>query len=467
MNMPALQSRPTRQLAAFAAALRAETIPPEVMWKARQLFADYVCTTVAAASEEPARKLQHLARTLGGSGSGILGTDIRVAAPWAALVNGAMGHMAEMDDTHRGTMSHPGDSVWATALALTTGNLDGEAFLAAGIAGYEVGLRVGEAVMPDHYRRGWHTSGTIMAFGSAATASLLLGLDARQTGWALGTAGAQASGNFAHLTERAMTKDFNCGHAAKCGVIAALLAKEGFTGPTDVLENPKGFMRLYSDTRFPERLVRELGQSWRILEVAHKPYSACRHIHASLDALQAILSEHNLTRADVAHVTARIFSIGAAYVDDPQPWEGDKGLQGARFSAQLNLAVLLRHGQDGLLRMMDSAHTLEALQSQELRETMRLIEVVHDRELDANFPDQWSSVVIVEDRAGNRFSQRVDDPLGEPEFPLSEQQLRGKFEKLLSLAGWDGARIDRTWNAIARPDAALDLRAVLSSVFAP
>jgi 2-methylcitrate dehydratase PrpD len=403
---------------------------------------------------------------MGGSGAGILGTDIRVAPPWAALVNGAMGHMAEMDDTHRGTMSHPGDALWATALAMTNGKHDGDAFLAAAIAGYEVALRIGEAVMPEHYRRGWHTSGTIMAFGSAVTAALLLGLDAQRTAWALGTAAAQASGNFAHLTERAMTKDFNCGHAAKCGVIAALLAQEGFSGPTDVIENPKGFMRLYGGEVFPEKLLAGLGRSWRILEVAHKPYSACRHIHASLDALQTILAERKLGHADVAHVTARIFSTGAAYVDDPQPWTEGKGLQGARFSAQLNLAVLLRWGQEGLLRMMDGAHTQKALHAPELREAMRRIDVVSDKELDANFPDQWSSVVIVEDQAGHRFQHRVDHPLGEPEFPMSDRQLRDKFDQLLAQAGWSAQRAERVWNAVARPGSAFDLRAALPAIMA-
>lgn len=458
-------SRPTRQLAAFAAGLRSQDIPTEVKQRARHLFVDYVSTTLSAVSEPPARKLQQLAKALGGSGSRIIGTSLDVAAPWAALVNGSMGHMAEMDDTHRGTMSHPGDAIWATALAIAKEDHEGDSFLTAAIAGYEVALRIGEAVMPDHYRRGWHTSGTIMAFGSAVTGALLLGLDQLQVGWALGTAGAQASGNFAHLTERAMTKDFNCGHAAKSGVIAALLAQEGFTGATDVIENPKGFMRLYGEEVFPERLVEGLGRSWRTLDVAQKPYSACRHMHASLDALQAILSERKLEEADVTRVTANIFSTGAVYVDDPEPWTEDKGLQGARFSAQLNLAVLLRHGQAGLAKMMDNKHTLAMLKSPELRETMKRIEIVSDKELDANFPDQWSSTVVVEDRAGNRTSHRVDYPLGEPESPLSEAQLRHKFDQLLSLAGWSPARAQRIWDAIVPADANLDLRSLSQSIY--
>jgi 2-methylcitrate dehydratase PrpD len=460
-----IDSSPTRALAAFAAGLRPDAIPQPVQWKARQLFADYVCTTAAAVREEPARALQRFATAMGGSGAGILGTTLRVAPPWAALVNGAMGHMAEMDDTHRGTMSHPGDSLWAVALALAGEETPAETFLTAAIAGYEVALRIGEAMMPDHYRRGWHTSGTIMAFGAAATASVLMGLDARRTAWALGTAAAQASGNFAHLTERAMTKDFNCGHAAKCGVVAALLAKEGFSGPTDALENPKGFMKLYGGEVFPDRLTAGLGQTWRVNDVAHKPYSACRHIHASLDALQAILTESLLGSSEVARVTARIFATGAAFVNDPEPWTAGKGLQGARFSAQLNLAVLLTRGQQGLGEMMDSGYTQAALHSPEIRSVMERIEVIADQELEANFPDQWSSRVIVEDRAGHRHEMRVDYPLGEPESPMSSEQLRAKFHKLTALAGWTPERARRVWDAIAVPGHGLQLPTVLSAIY--
>ena len=456
---------PTRALASFAAKLSIDTIPKDVLWKARQLFADYVSTTAAAVREEPARALQRFAVAMGGSGARIIGTSLDVAPPWAALVNGAMGHMAEMDDTHRGTMSHPGDSLWATALALSNAQTSSAQFLTAVIAGYEVALRIGEAIMPDHYRRGWHTSGTIMAFGCAATASVLLGLDEQRTAWALGTAAAQASGNFAHLTERAMTKDFNCGHAAKCGVIAALLAKEGFSGPTDVLENQKGLMKLYGGEVFPDRLTAGLGETWRILDVAHKPYSCCRHIHASLDALQAVLTDNRLTDADVSHVTARIFQTGAAYVNDPQPWTEGKGLQGSRFSAQLNLAVLLTRGQEGLGNMMESEYTYAALQSPEIRTAMQRIEVISDKELDEHFPDQWASRIIVEDKHGNLFEKRVDYPLGEPEFPVSNEQLKAKFDKLTTMAGWDTRRIEAVWNAIALPEQALSLGTVMQSIY--
>ena len=258
---------------------------------------------------------------------------------------------------------------------------------------------------------------------------------------------------------------FNCGHAAKCGVVAALLAREGFSGPTDALENVKGFMTLYGGQVFPERLTAGLGQTWRISDVAHKPYSACRHIHASLDALQDILVRKNLGSDDIEHVTARIFKTGAKFVDDPQPWTEGKGLQGARFSAQFNLAVLILHGQDGLRNMMESELTLKALQDPAIREVMKRVEVVADDELEANFPHQWSSVVEVRTRAGALEDKRVDYPLGEPEFPMTDEQLRSKFDKLVALAGWSSTKSQLVWDGICRRDQSLAMETVRKAIF--
>ena len=181
--------------------------------------------------------------------------------------------------------------------------------------------------------------------------------------------------------------------------------------------------------------------------------------------MQAVLTDNRLTDADVSHVTARIFQTGAAYVNDPQPWTEGKGLQGSRFSAQLNLAVLLTRGQEGLGNMMESEYTYAALQSPEIRTAMQRIEVISDKELDEHFPDQWASRIIVEDKHGNLFEKRVDYPLGEPEFPVSNEQLKAKFDKLTTMAGWDTRRIEAVWNAIALPEQALSLGTVMQSIY--
>jgi 2-methylcitrate dehydratase PrpD len=429
---------PTRALAAFAAQLTLARIPAPVVERAKALLLDYLSTAVAVVKEDPAQRLIRFARKVGGTGeSRILGAGVSVAAPWAALVNGAMGHMMELDDTHRHTMAHPGDSVWATALAMgEREHASGAEMIAAAIAGYETSLRIGESVMPDHYRLGWHPSGTMMCFGAAATAGRLLKLDATAMGWALGTAGAQASGNFAHLGERAMTKDFNCGHAAKSGVIAAMLAAEGFTGPTDVVESPRGFMKLYGERTYPERITAGLGQSWKVMEISQKAYSGCRYIHPSLDAVLGLQQEHGFAASDVARIHVRLLKTGAALVNDPVPWEGNKGLQGTRFSTHFNIAVALLHGRPGLWNLLDNQYPLQYRDAPDVRAMMKRIEVVPDEELDRGFPDKWGTVLTVELADGRRWQRAVDWPTGEPEVPMSAEMLAEKFNRLTSIAGW-------------------------------
>lgn len=455
---------PTRALAAFAANLTLAAIPPAVVSRAKDLLLDYISTVVAVVPEEPAQKLTRFAQAVGGPPeSRIIGAGVSVAAPWAALVNGTMGHMAELDDTHRGTMAHPGDSLWATALTMgERQKASGAEVLAAAIAGYEVALRIGEAVMPDHYRRGWHPSGTIMSFGAAVTAGRLLKLDKTAMAWALGTAGAQASGNFAHLNERAMTKDFNCGHAAKSGVIAAMLAAEGFTGPTDVLESPRGFLALYGGNNRPQRLTEGLGAAWKVMEVSQKAYSACRYIHASIDAVLALRQETGFASGDVRHITARILKTGAALVNDPVPWEGNKGLQGTRFSTHFNIAVAMLHGRQGLWNLLDKKFPLQYRDAPEIRAFMKKVEVIPDAELDRNFPDQWSTVLEIELADGRKLSRRVDYPTGEPETPMPESMVAEKFRTLTGLAGWSGEKAGALIPVVRGLDKATSLEGLLN-----
>jgi 2-methylcitrate dehydratase PrpD len=432
----------TRTLAAFAAGLALDQIPREVVSRAKELLLDYLSTVVAVVHEDPAQRLIRFARAVGGPPeSRIIGAGVAVAAPWAALVNGAMGHMMELDDTHRLTMAHAGDSVWATALAMgERQHSSGAEVLAAAIAGYETSLRIGESVMPDHYRRGWHPSGTMMCFGAAATAGRLLKLDATAMGWALGNAGAQCSGNFAHLGERAMTKDFNCGHAAKSGVIAAMLAAEGFTGPTDVVESPRGFMALYGERTYPDLITAGVGKSWKVMEISQKAYSGCRYIHPSLDAVLSLQKESGFVPQDIKKVTVRLLSTGAALVNDPVPWEGNKGLQGTRFSTHFNIAIAILMGRDGLWNLLDNSVPLEYRDRPDVREMMKRITVIPDDELDKNFPDKWSTVMTIELANGRTLTQAVDWPTGEPETPMAEAELTEKFNRLTGMAGWTPAR---------------------------
>jgi len=440
----------TKEMADFYASICFEDIPGNDIDTAKRLLLDYVGYAARSVGEEPAKIMRETVAEVGGQPEAtIIGASFKSSCPWAAFVNGAMGHMTELDDTHRGTMSHPGDSILPSAIAVgERSKADGKTVLAAIVAGYDCALRAGYSVMPTHYTKGWHPTGTFNVFGSAVTAAKILDLPSDKLNNALGLAGAQTSGNFAHMEIRGMTKDFNPGKAAFSGVLGALLAKNGFVASDNIFENAKGFIHLYSDSPKPERLTANLGKPFLIGEVAHKAFPGCFHLHSSRQAVLEIAEEQSLTHDNVQKVVANIFSIGAWYVDDPDPWAAGKGHYGPRFSAQFQIALALCEGRDGLWSSYDDDYVMTKLNDPEIRKVMERIEVIRDKDLDETFPDAWPSVVHVKTMAGETYSRRVDLPKGEPEDPMSPAELERKFE-ILGSTQYSSGRLEEIKKAVA------------------
>ncbi|MGI6596898.1 MAG: MmgE/PrpD family protein [bacterium] len=429
---------PTKELVKYLTELTFDHLPEVVINKAKLCLLDYLGHTLYAYGEKPAQILLSVGQDIGGKQkeARIIGYGTKTDIVTAAMLNGAMGHMAELDDTHRGTMSHPGDSLIAAALAVAEKNGNsGQEIIAALAAGYEITIRAGESVMPTHYYRGWHPSATINTFGAAIVAGKLLGLDVKQMCHCIGIAGAMTCGNFAHIPERGMVKDFNTGRAAASGVYAALLAKQGFTGSTDFFENDRGgFCRLYADSSDLGCLTRELGKDFKILEVAHKPYTACRHAHAAIDATLILMQKEKIKPESVLSVKARIFATGAKFVDDKEPWLPEKGLYGSRFSSQFNVAVAMLRGEEGIRNLLNKDFVYEMLNDPSIRDAIAKIDVIHDRELDKDFPNKWATIVEIE-TTGGLFSQRIDYPKGEPEWPVGWDDIEKKFNILTEFVG--------------------------------
>jgi 2-methylcitrate dehydratase PrpD len=249
---------------------------------------------------------------------------------------------------------------------------------------------------------------------------------------ALGLAGLQASGYFYFVSEGIrMPKDFNTGRAALSGVLAALLTKNGFQGGTTVLESESGFCKLYSDPfsiRY-ERISDRVGQLFKIMEVAHKPYTGCRHLHSAINATLNILEKNPINPDEVEEVNARIFETGAHFVDDPEPWLPDRAGYGTRFSTQFNLAVAILEGKKGIQGLLNHNKVREKINDPNIREFMKKIKVIPDADLDKEYPKAYP--VIVEIKTKKKiYSERVDLPKGEPENPLTQKELEEKFMTL-------------------------------------
>jgi len=413
-----------------------QKIPTEVIIKSKQLLLDYLGYTLFAYKEEKAAEI--IIKTIKELGvnceSTVLGYGIKTSCLLAAFANGAMGHMTELDDTHTGTSSHPGDSIISAALALgEREGISGKELLVSIISGYEAALRIGESVMPTHYWRGFHPSATINTFGAAVSGGKILNFNSEQIANTLGLAGLQVSGYFYYLAENIrMPKDFNTGRAAMSGIFAAVLTKNGFQGGRTVLESENGFCKLFSDpfsVRF-DRISDRVGQVFKILEVAHKPYTGCRHLHSAVEATLNILGKHTINPYNVEKINAIIFETGAKFVNDPEPWLPDRAGYGNRFSTQFNVAVALLEGSEGIHNLLNHKYVKEKMNDLKVRDFMKKIQVISDPDLDKEYPKAWPTIIEIINKKGKKYRERVDLPKGEPQNPLTQKELENKFIKL-------------------------------------
>src|SRR5437762_11546265 len=257
--------RATSAIAEFIAKSRWEDCPAEAVDAARRAILDCLGVMLAGSVEPAARIVTDIARSEGGAPiATVVGTPLRTGAVWAALANGTAAHALDFDDTNFAMMGHPTAPVLSAALA--AGELalaDGRVLVHAFLLGFEVETTLAEVLNPAHYEKGFHATGTLGAMGAAAAAARLLGLDATQTRTALAIAASQASGlkeNFG-----TMTKPFHAGHAARSGVLSALLAREGFTASEQAIEGPQGYLAVLSAGTREESAIERPWAPWKRL----------------------------------------------------------------------------------------------------------------------------------------------------------------------------------------------------------
>src|SRR6516225_1069594 len=343
----------TRELVRFLDGIEAETLPAEVLERARYFLVDYLAVTIRGSREESARCVQRMIERTGASGRAtVIGTSIRTVPSLAALANGTASHGIEQDDTHSGGSIHLGTTMYSVALALAEilPETAPDRFLAAVIAGYEAAARIAMAVQPkEHYALGFHPTQTCGVFGAAITASKLLGLTADQTLSAVGIAGSMAAGSMEFLAEGAWTKRIHPGLAARNGIEAALLAAEEFTGPRHMFEGRDGFLHGYSRSPVPERLTAGLGRSYEILHTAVKPHACCRYMQGPIDAILALIREHSIQPDDIGKIDVFVLEAGWGIVCEPAERKyHPESVVDAQFSMPFGAAVAALCGAAGL-----------------------------------------------------------------------------------------------------------------------
>ena len=453
----------TSDIAAFVASIRLDRLPPDVATRARALVLDLVGNIVCARhAVESTPPLLTAARAMGlGTGDGTVFGDPATYAPTgAALLNGALAHSLDFDDTHAAASLHPGCTVIPAALA--AGEMQGAAgadVLAAIVAGYDVTCRIALALpAADHYRRGFQPTSTCGVFGAAAAAARAFGLDAAGVASSLGIALSQSAGSPQFTLNGAWTKRFQAGWAAMSGLAAACLARDGFRGAAEPLEGRYGFLQRDASS-CPDRVVAELGAEFELMNTAVKPYPSCRFGHAGVDAAIAFRAESGIDPAQIERVTYGTSALGMTLIGDPVAKRQDpQTVVDGQFSGPFVLAAALATGTmawDSYRLLHDSG----------IRRLLPRITCQLDEAAEAELPANMSGRLTVV--AGGRTWQRmVRVPRGEPSNFLSEAELRAKFNSLAApfLGEYKTAGLA---TAILSLDGAASLQAVTGRLATP
>ena len=426
--------------------------------RARLHLLDWLGCAFAGAAEPQGMALRRDAASEGAGGASVLG-GAPTAAPAAAFANGGMGNVLEMDDIHREAILHPGPVVVPAALALAQqSGAGGTALLDALVVGYDAVIRVGRSLGPAHYAL-WHNTASAGPFGAAVACARLLRLDAERTVWALGNAGTQVSGPWHCRHDAVMSKQLHTARAAHAGLKAAQLAALGFSGPAAMLEGPQGLYEATAPDAEPGRVVADPDGAFLIHATSFKPWPACRHAHAVIDA--AMLARDRLDTtdgldpADIASVEVATYADAIRFCDRPEP----ASVLDAKFSLQHAVAVTLADGAPPL-----AAFEPEAVARPGIARLRAATRVAASDPYASAYPARYGAGLRVVLRDGRSVEASVPDALGDPENPLSPERVEAKALALLAHAGVPPTPAAALLEAVAGLDDAPDLGALTTAI---
>jgi 2-methylcitrate dehydratase PrpD len=346
----------------------------------------------------------------------ILGRSERVDVASAALLNGITSHTFDFDDTHLKTIIHPAGPVASAALALAERHrASGRTLIDAIVLGIDVECRIGNAIYPDHYDRGWHITGSTGMLGAAAACARILGLDAGKTAMALGIAASQPIG----VREQfgSMTKALHIGGAARAGLTSALMASHGYTASMRALEAPRGLLQTYSTKCDWHEITAELGRRFEISFNTYKPFACGIVIHPSIDGCRQLCDVHGLRVDDIERIDLLVHPLVLELTGKRTP---KTGLE-AKFSVYHACAAAILFGQAG------EAEFSDAIASR--ADVIALRDRVHAK-VDASIDESAADVTICckDDR---RLHLKVEHAIGSLQRPLSDADLERKFHGLV------------------------------------
>jgi 2-methylcitrate dehydratase PrpD len=370
---------------------------------------------------------------------------------WAALANGTAAHALDFDDTNFALMGHPSAPVLSAALAAAELSLaSGQDLVHAFLLGFEVETTLGEVINPPHYEHGWHATCTLGTLGAAAAAARLLGLDVGQTAVALAVAASQSSGlkeNFG-----TMTKPFHAGHAARSGVLAALLARQGWTASEQAIEGPQGFLAVLGAGRREIGALETLGAPWKILTtgVAVKPFPSCACTHSIIDSALELSRVHGVRPEHIAEATIGVNQAVPHILIHSSPRSGLE----AKFSGEFSAAAALVDGRVGIATFSD-----DKVRDQGIRALMTRVRMTVDPEIPGDLERRLWTRLTVRLTDGRTLSLGPRPVPGHPTHPMSLEAMLEKFTECASVV-LPRERVDTLAEMLQALDGCPDVRSL-------
>src|SRR5262245_60239312 len=432
------QESATAAVVRFVVGSRFAEIPRDAVAIAKRCIVDGLGVLLAGATQEAGRVVhEHVRGSDSRVESTVLGpVPFKTGAASAALVNGTSGHALDWDDTQLATsadrifglLTHPTIPPLVATLALgERGRISGKRFLEAFLTGFEVECKIAEAIHPDHYKKGFHTSGTVGTFGAAMAAAKLLELDATQTAHALAIAASSASG--IRVNFGSMTKPLHVGRAAQNGIVAAELAARGFTGGNDALDPPWGFFQAMSHGGGfdRDRIVGVLGLPHTIVSpgVSIKPYPCGVLGHPTMDAMRRLVLAHDVQPDQIRAIRVR----AGSNILNPLRYPIATNELEAKFCPAFMVSAIALGRKAGIHEFTD-----EFVRSEPVQDMMAKVERILDPEIEARGFDKIRSTVEVDLTDGRRLVEHADERYrGGPDRPFTREELHEKFAECASL----------------------------------
>ncbi len=456
----------TAALARFIANADIRRMPPEVIAQGKRCLIDGFGVTLAGSTVEGSHIVREYVKVATDRKEAtLLGTGgLKSSASYAALANGASGHAMDFDDTQLSTtadrtyglLTHPTVPAMSAALAVAERDgASGQAFLEAFLVGVEVECKIAEAIDPDHYNKGFHSSGTIGTFGAAAAAAKLRKLTEAQNAHMLSIAASLSSG--IRVNFGSMTKPLHVARASEAGVFAAEIAAKGFTGGADGLDGEWGFFQVLGGGADIDRLIPVLGNPYTIVKpgISVKPYPCGVLSHPSMDAMLALVSKHDLKPEQVKAIRLR----AGSNILNPLRYTTAKTELEAKFCVPFLLSSVLLRRRAGVREFTDEFVSSAAVQAM-----MPKVTNVFDAQIEAQGFDKIRSIVEVDLVDGRKLVQPSDDKYrGGPDRPFTREELHAKFEDCAQLV-LTPARIARALQLIESVDTQSSLGELIQSM---